>query len=86
MTRAHNDHDADDKGGKKPKISEFVKRAKAKGMSPKAFAKANIHADGPIGKAARLAYTIQNTHGEGAASMKGPGDTRTPAQKLYQIG
>lgn len=65
------------------KFTELAKRAR---MSPKAFADANIHADTPIGKLARMWYVAQGVHGMGESDMGGAGDKRTPAQKIYQVG
>jgi hypothetical protein len=60
--------------------------AMGSGMSMQKFAEANIHADSPIGKKARLAYLMSNVHGTGKSTMAKVGDGRTAAQKLYQIG
>jgi len=35
---------------------------------------------------ARAAYLAQGVHGSGKATLKVPGDKRTPGQRLYQIG
>lgn len=64
-------------------FSELAKKAK---MTPKAFALSNIHADGPIGKLARMWYIAQGVHGGGKTNMGGSGDDRTMSQKLYQVG
>ena len=63
----------------------FKEKAKKAGMSTKAYAEANIHASGTLGKQARLAYTLMGMHGTGKSNMKSPGDKRTPGQKLYQL-
>jgi hypothetical protein len=64
----------------------FSADAKRHGMSTKAFAKANIHAKGTLGKRARLAYTLEGMHGAGKSNAKTPGDKRSLGQKLYQVG
>lgn len=63
-------------------------RAKAAGMPVSAYAEANIHADTPVGKLARLYYLTGGggTHGTGKSRMDGAGDKRTLGQKIYQIG
>lgn len=63
-------------------------RAKAAGMSVEKFAESNIHADGVVGKLARMYYLSGSggTHGSGKSKMDGSGDKRTLGQKIYQIG
>ncbi len=68
---------------KKGTIAALANKA---GMSPAAFAKANIHATGVEGKLARLYYTREGVHGGGKSTMKKAGDKRTSAHKLYQVG
>lgn len=65
------------------KFTEMAKRAK---KTPDAFAEANIHTDGEVGRLARLYYLMQGTHGGGKARMDTPGDTRSIGTRLYQIG
>ncbi len=61
--------------------------ASAAGQSPSAFAKGNIHADGVVGKLARIYYFSMGVHGGGAASMETAGDKpRTLGERLYQVG
>lgn len=65
----------------------FKARASKAGKSPAAFAEANIHADGVVGKLARIAYTGQGVHGDGKSTMAHPGDKpRTLGERLYQVG
>ena len=61
-------------------------RAMKAGMPVEKFAEANIGADSAVGKLARLYYLQQGVHGVGKSNMATPGDNRTSAQKLYQIG
>lgn len=62
-------------------------RAKRAGQSPSAFAEANIHADGNVGKLARIFYVGQGVHGDGKSTMQHPGDRpRTLGERLYQVG
>lgn len=61
-------------------------RAKKAGQSVASFAKANVHATGPVGALARLYYVQQGTHGVGESNMSGAGDKREPGAKLYQVG
>jgi len=61
-------------------------RAARAGMDVGAYAKANIHTDGPVGKLARLYYLQQGVHGSGEAEMSRAGDKRSVADKLYQVG
>ena len=67
-------------------MSRFTEMAKKAGKTPMQFAEANIHTDSEVGKLARLYYIAQGVHGDGKSNMAQPGDKRTLAQKLYQIG
>lgn len=62
---------------------QFAAKAKKAGMSTKAFAEANVHASGLLGKQARLALVLMGAHGGGKSNMENPGDKRTLGQKLY---
>lgn len=64
----------------------FKSRAAAAGKDPAAFAEANIHADGVVGKLARLYYIQQGVHGNGKTNMGQAGDARTTGDRIYQIG
>ena len=69
-----------------PPMNSLVALAAKAGKSPKAFAKANIHADGPVGKMARMYYMKLGLHGAGKSRMDAPGDGRKPNAKLQQLG
>lgn len=64
----------------------FSAEAKKRGMSTKAYAKANIHTSGLLGKRARLAYILEGMHGGGKSNMKSGGDARTGKTPIRQIG
>lgn len=74
------------KGATENSHGQFAAKAKKAGMSTKAFAEANIHAKGLLGKQARLAYTLMGLHGGGKSTMAHSGDKRSLGQKLYQVG
>jgi hypothetical protein len=62
-------------------------RAAKAGQSKSAFAEANIHADGIVGKLARIAYIGQGVHGGGKSNMASGGDgPRSLGERLYQVG
>lgn len=63
---------------------QFAAKAKKAGMSTKAFAESNVHADGLLGKQARLALTLMGAKGSGKSNAENPGDKRTLGQKLYR--
>lgn len=73
-----------EKAGRKGK--SLATMAREKNMDVGAFAKANIHTDGLVGKLARMYYTKEAVHGTGKSTMKGPGDKRSSATKLYDMG
>lgn len=64
----------------------LANRAKRAGKSKAAFAQANIHADSPVGKMARMAYIAQGVHGSGKSNGSEPGDKRAKGNPLYQLG
>jgi hypothetical protein len=97
--RVPNDNDSDDgynvKEGspaailhvRSPGEGAFASMAAKAGMSKSAFAKANIHATGRVGKLARLYYTMEGVHGTGYANAsEGGAKTTTPKDRLYQVG
>lgn len=65
---------------------KLAKMAAAKGQSTAAFAEANIHADGLVGKLARMYYIQSGVHGSGQANMGNAGDRRSVGDRIYQIG
>ena len=64
----------------------FVQMAKQHGMPPKAYAEANIHANTPVGKMARMWYVAQGVHGRGESNMSGAGPKRNDLTRIYQVG
>ena len=63
---------------------QFAAKAKKAGKSTRAFAEANVHAKGLLGKQARLALVLMGAKGSGKSNMENPGDKRTLGQKLYR--
>ena len=71
----------------RPKYTGALRvRAKAHGMSKKAFAEANIHTNSTVGKLARIAHVHEGLHGDGHATEAEAGDKRSLGQRLYQVG
>ncbi len=62
---------------------QFAAKAKKAGKSTRAFAEANVHAKGLLGKQARLALVLMGAKGSGKSNMSEAGDKRTLGQKLY---
>lgn len=71
---------------KPPAEGSLAARAVKASMTPSAFAKANLHTFGIVGKLARIAYIKEAIHGGGDATMAKPGDSRKGKSKLYQVG
>jgi hypothetical protein len=85
-----NDYDADDRTRQSFTPTRYpgslMNRAARAGKTVKAYAEANIHTDGPVGKMARMYYLKAGSHGAGKSNMSGAGDTRPAGASLYQMG
>ena len=71
---------------KSPREGSLASMAEKANMSVSAFAKANVHDTGRLGKLVRLYYTQQGVHGDGKSNMQHPGDKRDSSTRVYQVG